>query len=60
MEGEAYDKHSDGHMHLQIEYRKSNKVLLGRNSMDGIKVGPRDEQLTTQLRVSYMLHYNAE
>jgi len=41
-------------------YRQSNKVWLGGNSMDGIKAGPRDDQLTTQLRVSYMLHYNAE
>ena len=43
-----------------LGYRQNNKVLLGGNSMDGIKAGPRDDQLTTQLRVSYMLHYNAE
>ena len=43
-----------------VRYRQSTKVILGGNLMDGIKAGPGDDQLTTQLRVSYMLHYNAE
>ena len=35
-------KHSGRHT-----YRKSTKVILSGNSMDGIKAGPRDDQLTS-------------